>query len=186
MSQCLLSRRPLEIGLLGRICTNNIFLKLVCFRHIKQNTLTFLSRICTPYLSESPVIFGWAWIHLNWVSRMKFFYDKATSEKKLSFVLNHSKFRPNDLFQVYHVTHMHKKSPKEFLSNFTRTKFVKNCQKCMKKCFTPMVLALHHDRHHLVKPYECPNCLKSYLSPAAYYKEDFCRKNALPGFRVSP
>ncbi len=82
MSQCLLSRRPLEIGLLGRICTNNIFLKLVCFRHIKQNTLTFLSWICTPYLSESPVIFGWAWLHLNWVSRMKFFSEKATSEKK--------------------------------------------------------------------------------------------------------
>jgi hypothetical protein len=84
-------------------------------------------------------------------------------------------------FQVYHVAHMHKKSPLEFLKKFTRSKFVKNCQKCMKKCYTPMVLALHHDRHHLVKPHECPNCKNNYLSPAAYYREDTCRKNALPG-----
>ena len=84
-------------------------------------------------------------------------------------------------FQIYHMTHMHKRSPGEFLESLSRTANLKICPKCIKKCYNPLILALHHDRHHLTKPLECPSCRKNFLSPASFYREDRCRKNSLPG-----
>ncbi len=43
---------------LDQVCTYRTFFKKCFWRHIKQNNLTLSSRVCTPGLSESPVIYA--------------------------------------------------------------------------------------------------------------------------------
>ena len=84
-------------------------------------------------------------------------------------------------FQVYHAVHMHNINPVAFLSQFRKSKNVKVCPKCAKRCFSPMVFSLHHDRHHVATPIECQACNESFLSPWIFFREDTCKKNSLPG-----
>ena len=55
------------------------------------------------------------------------------------------------------------------------------CPKCMRTFSTSFVFALHHDKHNTKPSVKCVECLKSYASPAKYYKADFCKENDIPG-----
>ena len=79
--------------------------------------------------------------------------------------------------------HMHKKKPSKFIGEVMKNhNNLYTCKRCMKKCKSPIILAIHHDRHQIQgRLLTCPfSCKKNYPSPAAYYSADNCKKNSLP------
>ena len=86
-------------------------------------------------------------------------------------------------YLLYHLMHIHKKKPSDFINEISnKANRVQTCPRCMKKCSSPIVLALHHDRHPVsYKHFTCKyNCRKNYSSPAQYYSNDTCKTNSLP------
>jgi len=51
-------RRADWLGRWDKFVQKECFKKLVCFRHIKQNNIFYLGRVCTPCLSASTGIYG--------------------------------------------------------------------------------------------------------------------------------
>ena len=86
-------------------------------------------------------------------------------------------------YLLYHVVHIHQFKPAHFISDLMdKKRQILTCPRCVsKKCLSPIILALHHDRHQAQgKHLTCPNCRKNFTSPAAFYSQDSCKSNGLP------
>ena len=84
-------------------------------------------------------------------------------------------------YLIYHLIAKHDLQPRDYISEVMgNTPQVMSCPRCMKKCLSPIVLALHHDRHMLQnKHIKCQDCRKNYVSPAVYYANDTCQSNGI-------
>ena len=103
--------------------------------------------------------------------------DLVTRCPECNFKFNHA------TYLLYHMTHVHRKKPSKFIGEIMKNhNRLFTCKRCMKKCKSPIILAIHHDRHQIQgKLLTCPfSCKKNYPSPAAYYSADNCKKNSLP------
>ena len=97
-------------------------------------------------------------------------------------------------YLLYHLLHIHGKRPISFIYEMLKedTKNIGNaledsevqrvnCGRCFAKCSSPLIMALHHDRHQMKnKLLTCPHCKKSYTSPASYFSNDTCKRNSIP------
>ena len=81
---------------------------------------------------------------------------------------------------LYHLTKVHNSKAISHIIQFHNKGEEVHCEKCTKKCLSPIVYALHHDRHHLSSEFiKCPTCQYSYVSPSNFYYKDFCGDNNL-------
>ena len=85
-------------------------------------------------------------------------------------------------YLLYHLRHNHGRNPAKFVASvMEKHNELFTCQRCMKKCCSPIVLALHRDRHQINgKHLTCPHCSKNYTSAAVYFANDTCKRNSLP------
>ena len=103
--------------------------------------------------------------------------DLVTRCPECNFKFNHA------TYLLYHLMHVHRKKPSKFIGEVMKNhNRLFTCKRCMKKCKSPIILAIHHDRHQIQgRLLTCPfSCKKNYPSPAAYYSADNCKKNSLP------
>ena len=90
-------------------------------------------------------------------------------------------------FLMIHVFAKHQLTPRAYCEKikygFIHAKDLNEeliCSKCVKKCASPMALALHHDKHFLKDFHICGKCKKNFMSYSNFYQKDFCGENDIP------
>ena len=54
-------------------------------------------------------------------------------------------------YLLYHLLHMHKEKPSKFIGEVMKNhNKLLTCSRCMKKCKSPIIMAIHHDRHQVI------------------------------------